>query len=413
MWLSVGILIAALITLSHGAESKQHSSVGLVNKGNNCYISAILQALYHLPSVREAVVRQKSNSIVHTTLASLFARMTMGTSAQEMDADFLEAVDRTSKGFIGLAHEDDPHAFFSYLLGQHLPWVNNDQMMFDVEETMVYQDVTLTTRIARENILINHVLRDPAMPVHYGLEETIDENFAFSLTVAECISLFGSDSCSSDPPISHSDSGSVSDPMTLPVTRIRRVISTPPILVMLGDKFKMNTPPNQQNQSRQTMAFASNSGRHWDASTQTLYDRAFEFLGKRYYLYSTVIYKPGDGLVKDHFFTHSCINAAENRWGLFDDGIVKPSVETYDLGNNPFMFFYVEESLVQQWTQMPPFTVDQIALRYRFLGQLFQSLVDSVHLMMRLTDAPFPKPRAPIEFTPLKDEIVGALIEDE
>jgi hypothetical protein len=281
-------------------------------------------------------------------------------------------------------------------------------MTLEVEETMIYQDVKLSTKIARETVLFSSILNNASKPVHHALEDTIEDNVEHRITVTDYINHYGQKSLEGLLSSSQSDSASASDTFLLSVTRMRRVVSMPPILVIVGSKYRKPDNSVQDNSSSPTSTEPPTSSIPWDVSTPTNFERTFEFQGKRYHLYSTVVYIPG------HYFTHTCVNAAENRWYLLDDSRVSPAAEDYDPGHNPFIFFYVEESLLQTWKTASPFTVDQIAPRYHFLGQIFQSLGDGVRLLMRQTHRSLPKAEAIIDFVvPPKVDLVSTIIDDE
>lgn len=84
--------------MSNGAESRRETGyVGLCNEGNTCYINALLQTLYHLPCLRQAVFHTPSSSALAYQLQKVFYDLTHSPT------------DVSAKGLLRSLHLDAHH----------------------------------------------------------------------------------------------------------------------------------------------------------------------------------------------------------------------------------------------------------------------------------------------------------------
>ena len=392
------LIPVALLGMAYYAQAVIHP-VGIANGGNYCYMSALLQALFHLPAVRDRVLQNQSASPVHTALGSLFYRLLTAEEGkvQDLNVDLYPVAEalmdaqrktptsnRRAAFTPGVA--DDPDAFWNWLIGDHLPDIGDALFNLEIEETLSYSGYILNKSQNNGNTVMAKAegLAGAFIDRDLDITEPIDD---FVLNPEDYKNTY-------DPTVY--EGGTIRDYLYMSgleseqrvtITKRTRVTNTPQVLHINASKF----------------TYTSARDRTWQADVPTNYRRTFDLNGATYHLHTMVIYRHG------HYVARACVDPATDTWYEFDDRTATPrdASETVrniivppkrDSGkstikemNDPYVFFYVREDVLEQWKTQPPIQPAEVGSTHKVVGQVTHALSHAVQLMMDLTGSSPPR----------------------
>ena len=314
-------------------------SNGIRNQYNNCYISSVLQALYHLPSVRNFIMRHESNNIVHIGLNIFFYRLATGDGPQELSVEFLRIMQGIMKNDgapFKIGSYNDVSEFWQWLMES----IKTLQDRFFAIETHRWHEVVginMLQKIQKENRVLVQVLANPdtsidklmVNPVQVNLnlyrrdlqQEYVMDDEDGSITILDKLSSLGV-------------FDDKKDKKTVTCLQHTAFSSLPPILAIQASKF-------DDQHLKQGLSSI------WRNDVTTIYPTKFTLNDQAYHLHAMIIYR------KSHYMTRTCIDVATDTWALFDDSTVSPSSmnEPFREDEHPYWFFYVQHNVREQWKQ--------------------------------------------------------------
>ncbi|PJF17275.1 hypothetical protein PSACC_02892 [Paramicrosporidium saccamoebae] len=368
----------------------QHSLAGDANE-----IPSVLQPLFHAPSFRTSVFSHASDSTPHATLCSLFYRLAAGDKAPEMDIDFLPAADVAGKKLFQVGRGDDAQAFYQWLTA-HLSWTN-DLFKIEWEETTTCNDILISKIVASDTVTIGQVVKD--VPVHEMLRESVEDGVKGYKVVKKDFTEAQWDDLMERGVPAEGLTGETQTSIT------RRVINTPPMIVLLAHKFA-----NTQTRKGDKIEYHQT----WDGTKSTTFSETFVLNGVTYYLHAVTVYVNSRRNVTNvkqshHYKAYVCIDHNTNRWFEFNDSAATPS-SIANIGDNGFMFYYVREDTRQEWIDLGAFDIKSIPSMYSVLGQTMNALVDGLSMLLEMTGLELPSTKQIVKLAAVPEEAKGVLI---
>lgn len=145
---------------------------GLKNRENYCFLSSILQVLYHMPGVYNWVVNHHSNNFLHMGMAMLFARLNpqfnkRSPGAQDLSMDLthiISAFAKTTKASFETGKTDDVSEFWTFL-HRILPQLFNDLFAMGITTWQEIGGVPFQQKYEELDRMIAYV-QGPETPIH-------------------------------------------------------------------------------------------------------------------------------------------------------------------------------------------------------------------------------------------------------
>jgi Fe2+ transport system protein FeoA len=401
-------------------ETQTPGLVGIVNRQNYCYMSSLFQVLYHLPSVREMMVTHQSASIVQVILASFFYRLTVSNKPQDIDVDLFQSIKNLLRGSEGTVfapgRQDDVHAFWMWLMDVHLPWIARELFTVKTANWLSYEGLEWNYSERAENGIVATILEGDIQaqligqsivneqniivpPVHAWLGDSEESLDGYRFNEKDMTGTFVKEDIKREGPDMRERllALGVKPGDEIKAIRHTKTVETPPILVISASKFVYD--PSAANAET------------WKFNIQTRHESTIKVGEKEYHLHAVIVHTP------NHYYTHACTNVTTNAWHTFNDHVVTPFEYTGKadvFGKNPYLFFYVEDSLRSQWSTVS-FDANGIPQDYQLLGQLSQSMHDTKRTLELLTgraSSQFEVPGISIPQTP-RDLNVRKMIREE
>jgi hypothetical protein len=299
--------------------------VGLYNDGSYCYAAAMLQNLFHLPNVREAIFLQgnqiEGDNQVEFATACLFARMQNSTRPVHPEWDFYPAF-QTSVNQLGFGlrprQSDDSQAFFTWMVEAAMPWMS--EYLFSVQYRIIdsFEGIVFKNQSLLANRQINAIVNIwSGMPGVMNIQALLEPQFED----IDGYKLSRTGNARIDEQLLHR--GVQFDLSTNMVTRRVSIDHTGPIL-------------------------AIHVARMWDFSdreTVTHYTDQLLIGGCNYHLIGMIIAHPG------HYSAMVQTNVFTEQWHHLNDASVTrvSKSEILSQGHRVFMLFYVKESEIINW----------------------------------------------------------------
>lgn len=346
-------------------KATENRPVGIVNPRDYCYMSSVLQILYHLPPVRREILLNRTADIIHTMLGALFYRLLAADESISLDADIMPAILSLASeegGLFDPTARDDPAAFLTWLDSYHLGWLLRPLFGVQTETRRYYGDRLMRCEKVSDIITSAKPLDVDGGSVHHCLDEGWAPASAQYKIEEEGLGL----------PIHQ----------TVFLDTHVRVSVLAPILVISAAKFKY--VPNKPNDN-------------WHYDVPTRYERSFTIQSQTYHLYGVVIHAP------EHYRTYVCTDPVRDRWHVFDDGAVKEVSSRYNIGGDGYLFVYVHEDTLKTWKDEHEGWIrspSQVPHEYQQLGQVLGVLHDVTKETARFTG---------IDLRPCTVELVPAL----
>lgn len=381
------LLLSVFVLFCGGVAAKM---VGIRNGGSYCYISSSLQAIVNNERLRHEILSRRSNGPVHLVLGSLFGRLLMSDSAQDMDVDFFPVVQKTAGEYFIPGRNDDPDAFLLWIFENHLPWLS-ETLEATIKQELYHAGRKLITNVdgqqewvpspqckgrkftestIRSKRLEAHVHHHPGRYVHeIALKqvqkpptEDVDNNVQPEPNAIDDNAVqyriqfheyqgasFMEDDAKVDV-VERFKECSMEDGGTYEFTKHEIITKLPPVLYISATKFE----------------YSPEAVPTWRSDIETLYLPSFEHDGARYHLHSIIVFISGQikkdapltDLRRGHYVAYVNTDIEKREWKLFNDSTVSdiPCVsENVNLPNlqegEPYSFFYVREDELQTWNR--------------------------------------------------------------
>lgn len=400
-WLTLPLLVSASAPAKKGDLSEgsgpEAPPVGIKNRSVDCYFLALFQAFLHTPSFASMVLGHHSNDIVHTCLASFFARLLKAPQwgapvsiETELMPVIEAAIRKEGQHYFQPGMMDDPQAVWIWLLDRHLPWIGESLLAVETHSQLFLGDLPLgNPTVMRADHLQAYVLEAP--------DKFVDE---LALCSEEVLNEYKIEPEAYDAATKEALAARKINGITISEEVVKRVtvVKAPPVLAIHVNKFN----------------FDMVEGRPIWKTCPVKYRSSFAFASPQqppttYHLHALIAYeRPA------HFVAYACTDVAKNSWSRLDGQGVQPYQPGAPLrpSEDPYLLLYVEEEHRAVWASPGPATIHlpklerlksvspdselspqvrlirkatEIPPSYGFLGGLFTTLEWGLDMLMGLT----------------------------
>lgn len=353
------------LKLSLNLNTSQH--LGIINGGNNCYIIALLQVLFHLPTFLFRILTRPYTNLVQLTLATLFARLQQGKGPQDMSVDFLRAVKLTMRetkksGGIDLEEMDDAHAFWTWLMETSLPWLDEELFKLQYETFFEYKGVSFSQKLSTDYGATVKVFENPHTPIHTSLAG-FSEHVEFNIEPEEFSGVYDYDCSHYDSTVSLAAKFrelGILEAQKVNVLKHFRIVAGPPILMI--------------------QAWSDTQKRRSGDKYVAKYEKKFSLAGRNYRLHAIIFHRPA------HFVCEVCVDPVQDLWYNFNDSKVSRDLKPPSANNLPYLFFYVAEDLLDEFSSNSQLQNPEIPEITLAISRIFQSMLDVRNMVASLTE---------------------------
>jgi hypothetical protein len=307
------------------------SHVGINNGGNHCYMSSVVQNLYHNPTLRDSVYQATAASEenpVEEALACVFARLQEEREPIYMSWDFhpryVAAADPAWGVLDGAA--DDPELMLRYLTEEMAPTVRG-QLLTTLQTEFEAQLLGDKYHVWRQDA---YTTRTISLNMNGYEGQTVEEALNHMLATSDWTARSTDNAALNDVLYSNNLMGE-----TVPAATLTNIINTSNTLAIhVRPSFKVDfRTPRAPSDNKLLVVYPD-----W----MTVGPHRFRFTGVIHAL-------PG------HYNTTVCVDAATDTWYNFDDS--KSSLsnrhDALSSGGDAFMLFYVRETEWDKWATTP------------------------------------------------------------